>query len=104
MAKILLDNFSGDFGDSGSVGTAVNTDGGNKTVLVKATNWGSGGTVAIQGSDDDTTWITLSVNSVGVTYTANEIRMIDRLGQGMQVRAAVTAGTGIVGLTVQLFD
>ncbi len=102
---LLLNNFSGDFGDPGSVGTGQNADGGNKTVAVWATSFGTGGTVVVEGSPDGgTTWIILSINGTPVSYTANEIRKIDRLGQGMMIRAAVSAGTGIVGLNVAIFS
>lgn len=95
----LLENVSVD-----TDGTGVGADGGSKTVAVWATDFGSG-TVTLQGSPDGgTTWITLTISGSSATFTANAIRMIDRLGQGMQVRATLSGSSGASGVYVKVFQ
>lgn len=94
----LLDNVSAD-----TNGAAFPCDGGNQTFSVWATSFG-GGTVTLQASPDaGTTWITLTINGDPATFTANDVKMVDRLGVGMRVRATLTGSTSPVALSAALF-
>ena len=85
-------------------GTGVKADGGGKTLAVWATSFGSG-TVTIQGSPDGgVTWITLTIAGNPAAFTANSIRYIDRLGQGMQIRAILAGSTGASNVNAAIFD
>ena len=96
--SVLLNNVSVD-----TDGAALTTDGGNKTVSVDATSFGSG-TVTIEGRRPSGPWIVLTIAGSPATFTANAIRMIDRLGQGMEVRATLTGSTGANAVNVYLFN
>jgi len=85
-------------------GTGAKADGGNKTVAIWGTDFG-GGTVTLEGSPDSgTTWITLTIGGASATFTANAIRMVDRLGQGMQVRATLTGSSGASGVYAKMYQ
>lgn len=95
----LLNNVSAD-----TTGSGIKADGGSKTLSVWATSFG-GGTVTIQASPDGTTWITLTLSGGdSATFTANAVRLIDRIGQGMQIRATLTGSTAPSGVNVSLHD
>ena len=86
-------------------GTGVKADGGSKTVAIFATDFGAG-TVTLQGSPDGgVTWINLTVGGSAATFTANAIDFIDRLGQGMQIRATLTGADGSTdNVNVKIFQ
>lgn len=92
----LLDDVSVD-----TNGTPITHFGGGFTIEVRATSYGAG-TVAIQGSTDETKWITLPIdpdNSTFATYTADtQIRGL--LSPGYKLRAILTGSTGASGVTV----
>lgn len=85
-------------------GTGVYGDGGPKPIAIWATNFG-GGTVTIQGSPDaGTTWVTLTVDAVDATFTANAIRYVVRIGRGMQIRATLTGSAGADSVNVKIYE
>ena len=85
-------------------GTGITTDGGSKTVQIWATNFG-GGTVTLQSSaDGGVTWVTLTIAGLPATFTSNAVRKIDRLGQGMLIRATLAGSTGASNVNVKLFQ
>lgn len=85
-------------------GTGVDGDGSGKALAIWATDFG-GGTVTIQGSPDGgTTWITLTVDGAAATFTANAIRYLERIGQGMQIRAILSGSSGADAVNVRLFQ
>lgn len=88
MATILLNNVS-----ANTNGTAVASDGSEKSLLVQAGTWG-GAKVKIQVSKDQSTWIDLMENHVSYIYTFNEFMEIYRVGQGLWIRAIVYDTTG----------
>ena len=75
---------------------------------VTASNFGTGGTVAIQGSNDFVagsgnpgTWFTMNdSNGNAMSYTAGAIRMVGEAP--LYVRPAMTAGTGTQSVNVAL--
>ncbi len=90
--------------DANTNGGGVNTDGGSRTVVIWATDY-DGGTVTLQASPDDgTTWITLTVDGSPATFTANAVRVIDYLGQGLQMRATLTGATNPVAVSVGIYQ
>jgi hypothetical protein len=93
----LLNNVSVD-----TVGTAQDGDGGSKVITVWASNFG-GGSVAIEASPDGgATWITLTYGGNPAVFTTNTIRLIDRIGQGMQIRAVFSGSTGASNVCADL--
>lgn len=97
--QILLDAV-----DANTDGIGFDTDGANKTLVVWGGDFG-GGTVTIQGSPDQgDTWITLTITGSPVAFTANAIRFLERLGQGLQVRATLTGATNPSNVSALLCD
>lgn len=85
-------------------GIPVDGDGGNKVFAVWANDFG-GGTVTLEASPDGgTTWITLTYGGNPATFTGNTIRLIDRIGQGMKIRATLTGSTGASNVNADLFQ
>jgi hypothetical protein len=85
-------------------GTGIPADGGSKTLSIWADNFG-GGSVTIQGSPDGgTTWITLTYGGNPAVFTSNTVRLINRLGQGMQVRATLTGSSGASNVNADLYE
>lgn len=97
MVQTLLNNVNGDFD-----GVGVGADGGAKTVIIRADDFG-GGTVTLQGSDDNVTFITLTIGGAVATFTANAIRVIDHMGQGSFIRATLTGSTSPSNVRVKIF-
>lgn len=97
--QILLDAV-----DTNTDGAGFDTDGATKTLVVWGDDFG-GGTVTVQGSPDKgTTWITLTITGSPVAFTANAIRFLERLGQGLQVRATLTGATSPSNVSAALCD
>lgn len=85
-------------------GTPVSADGGSKTLVVWSTDFG-GGTVTVQVSPDaGTTWIPLAQSGVALAFTANGAHIIDRLGQGLLVRAVLSGSTTPDAVSAALFQ
>jgi len=84
---------------SGVTGTPTLMEGASVSVQIQATSYGVNGQVVLKGSADGTTFITLK-DAAGATaaYSANTIVVIDRLGQGWQIRAdlVISSGTATV--------
>jgi len=101
---ILLDNVSVD-----TDGVGVAADGGSKTVVIWISSGGSfgGGTITLQTSPDgggsSDTWVTLTINAVDATFTANAARVIDHLGPGLFIRATLTGATAASNVNVKIF-
>ncbi len=84
-------------------GTAVESDGAGKLLVVWATDFGSG-TVTIQVSPDGgTTWIALLVIGTAVAFTANAAQFLDWIGQGLQIRAVLSGSSGADSVNARLF-
>ncbi len=84
-------------------GPPVTTDGGAKTLMIYATNFGAG-TVTVEASPgDSTTWVGLAIAGSTAGYTGNAVRMVDFLAPGMQVRATLATSTGASNVNVVLF-
>lgn len=84
-------------------GTAIESDGAGKLLIVWATDFG-GGTVTVQVSPDGgTTWIALLVIGTAVAFTANAAQFLDRVGQGMQIRAILSGSSGASAVNARLF-
>lgn len=101
--SVLIDNKSID--TVGEVeATQVGADGASKTVAVWATTW-DGATVTLRATPDGgTTWIDLTDNGTVVTFTANEVRVINRLGIGLTLGAKITtAGGSTAGIYARIF-
>jgi len=95
----LLDNVSVD-----TDGPGIDADGGSKTLSIWADNFG-GGSVTIQGSPDGgNTWITLTYGGNPAIFTSNTIRLVNRLGQGMQIRATLTGSTGASNVNADIYQ
>lgn len=98
MAAKLLENQT-----ANGRGTEVKTDGGNKTFAV----WGTfdGATVTLQGSPDDGgTWITLTIGGAPAAFTADAIRLVDRLGQGMRVSCIVSSVGASTDINAEIYN
>jgi hypothetical protein len=94
---MLLQNVSVD-----TDGAGIPADGGTKTLSIWATSFG-GGSVTIQGSPDGgTTWITLTYGGNPAIFTENTFRLINRLGQGLLIRAILTGSTGASNVNADL--
>ena len=95
----LLNNVSVD-----TVGVGPLGDGGNKVLAVWGAAFG-GGSVTIEASPDGgTTWITLTYGGNPAVFTTNTIRLLDRIGQGMQIRASLSGSTGASNVNADLFQ
>ena len=91
--RTLIDNKSAN--TSGEVeDTQVKADGSSKTVAVWATTWDTAIVTLRATPDGGTTWIDLTDNGAVVTFTANEIRVINRLGTGFTLGAKITSVGG----------
>ena len=95
----LLENVSVDTDGDGKP-----ADGGSKSVAIWGTDFG-GGSVTLQSSPDGgSTWITLTVGGSPAVYTANAVQFIDRLGQGMEIRAILTGSSGAENVNAKIFQ
>jgi hypothetical protein len=97
MAVKLLDDISTD-----TVGSAFKTDGGSKTFHC----WGTfgSGTVSLEASSDGTNWTVLSISGTAAEFTTAKVAFIERLGQGMHVRASLSGSSGASGVNAWLHD
>jgi len=87
-----------------TVGVGQLGDGGSKVLAVWATSFG-GGSVTIEGSPDGgTTWIVLTYGGNPAVFTSNIILTLDRIGQGMMVRAVLAGSSGASHLNADLFQ
>lgn len=84
--------------------TTISADGSSKTVAVWATTW-NGAIVTLRCSPDGgTTWIDITDNGTPVTFSANGVRLVDRLGQGMLFGAKITSvGASTAGIYARVF-
>lgn len=103
MSANLLDGVS-----VNTTGVGAKADGSSKVVAIWATDFGTG-TVTLQGSPDGggttDTWVTLTIGGSAAEFTANAIRLIDKIGQGMHTRAILTGANGSTDtVSVKLFD
>lgn len=84
-------------------GAELDADGGNKTFAV----WGTfgGATVTLQASPDNgVTWITLTIGGSPAAFTANAVRLTDRLGQGMMISCIISGATGTTDIDARIYD
>lgn len=90
--------------DANTNGDGFPATGGSKTLAVWGDDFGSG-TVTVEASPDGgTTWIGLTITGSPLALTAKGVRFIERLGQGMQVRATLTGATAPSNVSAMLFD
>lgn len=74
-------------------GMAVPVIGGPMTLWVYGTDYG-GGTVSIEATPDNgTTWIALTIDGSPAAFTANALRVIEGLSDGVQIRAILSGAT-----------
>lgn len=86
-------------GDSGDAFALA--DFADKSVQVAGT-FGTGGTVVLQGSNDNTNWATLTdPQGSNLSFTAAGLKAVGPAT--LYVRPAVTGGDGTTSLTVTLF-
>lgn len=96
---MLLENISID-----TDGVGIPADGGSKTLAIWADDFG-GGSVTIQGSPNGgNTWVTLTYGGNPAIFTENTVRLVNRLGQGMQIRATLTGSTGASNVNADLYQ
>lgn len=105
---LATDQFFGDYRAyswgpllNGETGATLNLPGfGDRTVQVAGT-FGAGGTIVIEGSLDNTNWITLNnIQGTALSLTAGGLRAISEATTYLRPR--VTAGDGTTSLTVTL--
>ncbi len=82
-------------------GVTFNSEGGPKALYVWADDFG-GGTVSIESSADNITFIALQENGVDIAITEDSINIIDYLAQGVKVRAILSGSTSPVDLNAWL--
>lgn len=92
----LLNNVSVD-----TDGTPQPGDGGSKQISIWATNYG-GGSVTIQTSPDLVTWITIKYMGSPAVFTSDISLKLDKIGQGMFIRATLTGSSGASGVNVDM--
>lgn len=86
-SNILLQNVTSDID-----GIPITCDGSKKTFAVFGTF--AGGNVTLQTSCDGINWLTLTYNGNIYSATTNDIKIIDFLGKGLQLRAKVSGTSG----------
>lgn len=86
-----------------TTGDAFIADGGDKCVHIFGDNY-DGGTITLQGSADNSHWTTLKHGGNPAEFTEDDIVVIDRLGQGMRVRATLTGATTAVNVNAWMFQ
>ena len=86
---------------NGDTGSAVElVDYADKTATITGT-FGAGGTIVLQGSNDNSNWFTLTDAQTGaISKTAAAMEII--VENPRYVRPSVTAGDGTTSLTVQI--
>jgi hypothetical protein len=87
---------------NGESGSAVQLAGQSDRSLQFTGTFGSGGLVALQGSNDNTNWVTLN-DMNGNAITASAAGLVGVLEATAYVRPTVSSGDGSTAITVTLF-